>query len=216
MLAMASLPGGRPGTVKAWIEERGMGFIAPADGSPDVFVHRSNLTDGNALVIGSEVFYEPGWDDSKSKPIAAKCSGATTLNGGALIRRAPGPGPPLANGQPGTVKAWLDDRGMGFISPADGGADVFVHRSNLLDGNCLSVGAQVMFEAGWDESKAKPLLKRSVVPQWLPPCQERAAGVLRRSPTGSMEWSRLGSRREAWDSLHQPTAVQTYSSIGAI
>ena len=68
---MASLPGGRPGTVKAWIEERGMGFIAPADGSPDVFVHRSNLTDGNALVIGSEVFYEPGWDDPKSKPIAA-------------------------------------------------------------------------------------------------------------------------------------------------
>ncbi|CAE7263007.1 elavl2 [Symbiodinium sp. CCMP2592] len=156
---MASLPGGRPGTVKAWIEERGMGFIAPADGSPDVFVHRSNLTDGNALVIGSEVFFEPGWDDSKSKPIAAKCSGATTLNGGALIRRAPGPGPPLANGQPGTVKAWLDDRGMGFISPADGGADVFVHRSNLMDGNCLSVGAQVMFEAGWDESKAKPIAK---------------------------------------------------------
>lgn len=137
-----------------------MGFIAPADGSPDVFVHRSNLLDGNALVIGSEVVFEPGWDDSKSKPIAAKCSGATTvttLTGGAP--RRVGSGPPLTNGQPGTVKAWLDERGMGFISPADGGPDVFVHRSNLLDGNCLSVGAQVMFEAGWDESKAKPIAK---------------------------------------------------------
>ena len=144
-----------------------MGFISPADGSPDVFVHRSNLTDGNSLVIGTEVIFEPGWDESKNKPIAAKCSGAVAVNGfggspelaGLTPRKAPGTVPPLTNGQPGTVKAWLEERGMGFISPADGSPDVFVHRSNLLDGNCLSVGAPVMFESGWDESKNKAIAK---------------------------------------------------------
>ena len=31
-----------------------MGFIAPADGSADVFVHRSKLLDGQSLVLGSK------------------------------------------------------------------------------------------------------------------------------------------------------------------
>ena len=31
---------------EAWMENRGMGFIAPSDGSADLFVHRSSLQDG--------------------------------------------------------------------------------------------------------------------------------------------------------------------------
>ena len=142
------IPNGQPGTVKAWIENRGMGFITPADGGEDVFVHRSNLIDGDCLVVGSPVIFEAGWDEQKSKAIAKAVSGASTA------------GHPLVpNGQPGTVKAWIENRGMGFITPADGSPDVFVHRSNLVDGDSLMVGAEVIFESGLDPQKGKPIAK---------------------------------------------------------
>lgn len=148
------LPNGQPGTVKAWIENRGMGFITPADGSQDVFVHRSNLVDGNSLVTGAKVIFEAGWDEQKDKPIAKAVNGASTNLGG------PQSGHPMVpNGQPGTVKAWIETRGMGFITPADGRDDVFVHRSNLVDGDSLVVGAQVIFELGFDAQKGKPIAK---------------------------------------------------------
>ena len=37
--------------IQAWMENRGMGFIAPSDGSADLFVHRSYLQDGGAVIF---------------------------------------------------------------------------------------------------------------------------------------------------------------------
>jgi len=51
----------------------------------------------------------------------------------------------------------MEDRGMGFISPTDGGDDVFVHRTMLVDGRSLVAGAPVMFEMGFDEKKGKKI-----------------------------------------------------------
>ncbi|CAJ1348134.1 unnamed protein product [Effrenium voratum] len=158
---------GQTGTVKAWVEERGMGFIAPTDGSADVFVHRSALVDGTSLVVGSEVIFEPGWDPQKNKPIATKCGGAMSL-----ADSLPGAGG-LENGKQGTVTAWIEGRGMGFIAPADGSEDVFVHRSAILDGTFLVPGAQVIFEPSWDTQKNKPVAKavmaaRAVIPNGKP------------------------------------------------
>jgi len=51
--------------------------------------------------------------------------------------------------QQGTVKWFNDAKGFGFISPTDGGDDVFVHFSTVQsDGfKSLTEGQQVEFEA---------------------------------------------------------------------
>jgi CspA family cold shock protein len=64
------------GIVKAWYEARGMGFITPASGGEDIFVHRTAIVDGKALAVGSTVNFEPSWDARKGKLIAKTCKGA--------------------------------------------------------------------------------------------------------------------------------------------
>jgi CspA family cold shock protein len=48
----------------------------------------------------------------------------------------------------GTVKWFNDAKGYGFITPAEGGKDVFVHHSSIVaEGfKSLAEGAQVQFE----------------------------------------------------------------------
>jgi len=45
----------------------------------------------------------------------------------------------------GTVKFFNDGKGFGFITPDDGGKDVFVH-VNGLNGNSISEGDKVSYD----------------------------------------------------------------------
>ena len=62
------------GTVVRW-SHRGFGFLAPKDGSEDVFVHFSALRNGNALQEGSEVEFTKVYDEVKSKYFAEDVTG---------------------------------------------------------------------------------------------------------------------------------------------
>ncbi|MDE1994212.1 MAG: cold-shock protein [Rhizobiaceae bacterium] len=56
----------------------------------------------------------------------------------------------------GTVKFFNDDKGFGFITPENGGQDVFVHVSALQQrGGSLREGDKVSFEIGQDRKTGK-------------------------------------------------------------
>lgn len=55
----------------------------------------------------------------------------------------------------GTVKFFNQDKGFGFITPDDGGTDVFVHISAVDSGGPLRDGAKVSYEVGQDRKTGK-------------------------------------------------------------
>lgn len=66
----------------------------------------------------------------------------------------------------GSVKMFNEDKGYGFITPDDGGKDVFVHVSNVTtgDGNrTLVKGEPVTFEIGEGRKGPEAI---NVVTQW--------------------------------------------------
>ena len=57
----------------------------------------------------------------------------------------------------GTIKHWNADRGYGFITPERGGADLFVHISELAgSGINLVIGQRVNFEEKVGRRDGKP------------------------------------------------------------
>ncbi|MCJ8149962.1 cold-shock protein (plasmid) [Shinella sp. H4-D48] len=54
----------------------------------------------------------------------------------------------------GTVKFFNTDKGFGFITPENGGTDVFVHIS-AVQGGALSDGQRVSYDMGQDRKTGK-------------------------------------------------------------
>lgn len=61
---------------------------------------------------------------------------------------------PKAGEESGTVRKWDDERGFGFIAPADGGEEVFVHHSSLAGARPQN-GDRVTFDKVYDDRKRK-------------------------------------------------------------
>ncbi|WP_246264619.1 cold-shock protein, partial [Aromatoleum toluvorans] len=72
----------------------------------------------------------------------------------------------------GTLGKWNDDRGFGFITPKDGGPEVFAHISAFpRDGRRPQVGEVLSFEIGLDKEGKKRAINiaRPGAPRSVPP-----------------------------------------------
>ncbi len=147
-------------TVKWFNPEKGFGFVALSDGSGDAFLHANTLNQSGHSAVspgatlrvrigqgqkGRQVSEVISVDETTATPSAGRGAGAARAGGfGGSPGGSPGGGygdRPSAprRGAPtgpavemqGTVKWYNATKGFGFVAPAEGGKDVFVHASAL-------------------------------------------------------------------------------------
>ena len=137
--------------VKWFNPEKGFGFVEFTDGSGEAFLHisaveragHSALEPGTTLIVrtgqgqkGPQVAEITSVDASTAEPEAPRSARPGGFGAGAPRSsgaRGPGRGVDLSSAREGrgTVKWYNPEKGFGFITPDEGGKDLFVHRSVL-------------------------------------------------------------------------------------
>ena len=128
------------GTVRWFDPERGFGFLAPEDGSADLFVHASEIVgDGGTRLLreGQAVEFEVGEGDRGPQARGVRITGEVAA--GATL------------GVLGIVKWYEPAKGYGFATPDGGGPEVFVHSSAIVTGGVVTAGQRVAFLVGEGE-----------------------------------------------------------------
>lgn len=119
------------GTVRWFDAERGFGFLAPEDDSPDLFVHASEiLGDATVLREGQVVAFEVGENDRGPQALRVRVTAEAAASAVGLL---------------GTVNWYEPGKGYGFVTPDGGGPDIFVHSSAIVTGGVVTEGQRVAF-----------------------------------------------------------------------
>jgi CspA family cold shock protein len=110
---------------------KGFGFVAPIDGSADAFIHTSVVSRAGLrdMAEGTKLMVEIG-DGAKGRQVLniLQVLGVGEVPQSSGRPPATGPEEDLT----GIVKWFKTDKGFGFVTPDDGGRDVFVHRTVVM------------------------------------------------------------------------------------
>jgi cold shock protein len=118
--------------VKWFSLTKGFGFVAPVDGSSDAFIHSSVVSRAGLRDVaeGTKLLVQIG-DGAKGRQVLNIIQvlgvSETALQSSP---RPPATGPEVE--MTGVVKWFKVDKGFGFVTPDDGGRDIFVHRTVVL------------------------------------------------------------------------------------
>ena len=132
-----------------WNSAKGFGFLRSA-GNDDVFCHTKSLDfDPSDLpsMVGVRLEYSIGLNAKTGKQIAKRVSKSEEQHKGIST---------VSTRIQGKCMHWNKGKGFGFIERDDGSADVFVHKSALLDGeDHLEIGDLLEFEIGINSKNGK-------------------------------------------------------------
>jgi len=159
------------GTVKWFNSQKGFGFITPASGGEDLFVHQSaiNAQGFRTLGEGETVEYDMIEDAGKMKAVNVSGVGGGFVKGdqggrgrgskSQAPRKWPDGVDPSEGKQIGAVKWFNSEKGFGFVAPASGGEDLFVHQSAIHSQGFRSLmeGEEVEFKVVEERGKMKAI-----------------------------------------------------------
>jgi len=158
------------GTVRWFDPERGFGFLAPDDGSADLFVHVSEIVGDSGTRLlreGQVVEFEVGEGDRG--PQARQVVATGEVDAGTAL------------GVLGTMSWYEPGKGYGFAAPDGGGPEVFVHSSAIVTGGIVTGGQRVAFLIG--EGERGPQAEHLV-----PLGNDAAAPVVADGADGTVAW----------------------------
>jgi CspA family cold shock protein len=115
---------------------KGFGFVAPADGSSDAFLHISALARAGLQEIapGTKLLVQIG-----NGPKGRQVTSIVQVLGTGEIPVAPSAATGAEEEMTGTVKWFKTDKGFGFVTPDDKDRDVFIHRSVLQRAGLMQI-----------------------------------------------------------------------------
>jgi CspA family cold shock protein len=117
---------------------KGFGFVAPIDGSSDAFIHSSVVSRAGLRDVaeGTKLLVEIG-DGMKGRQVLSIIQILGVGEIAPSTNRPPSSGPEVE--LTGVVKWFKPDKGFGFVTPDDGGRDIFVHRTVVLQAGLQSL-----------------------------------------------------------------------------